>query len=791
MGCLSDTEIVELIDGTPATAERARILAHLDDCAACRQVLGVAAHTEPDPARPARLALAPGDAVGQRYLVRQAIGAGAMGVVYRATDPRLSRDVALKLLDPRHAADASISPRLLAEAHALARLSHPNVVAIHDVGTHADRVFLAMELGEETFAAWLRRAPRTPHQILRLLRQAGEGLAAAHATGLVHRDFKPANVIIGFDGRAAITDFGLARSQDAAPALDDDAPLDAASLTSTGALVGTPAYMAPEQLRGEACDERSDQFAYCVTVFEALAGQRPFAGSSLAQLRSAAAADRIRRDAARRLPGWVRRIILRGLRSDPAARWPSLRALLDALGRGPPFRRVRVVVATTVGVAVIAVVASLAWGLHQTGRQRARAQQRFNDVRQMATSFMFELHDAIAKLPGATKARALVVQRAQQYLESLAQEAGPGDVSLQRDLARAYHALAEIQGGANSSLGDHRAALASLARAVAIGEAITAADPGDVEATRELAAALTTQSNTERGPARVAFARRALALRETLFARAPGDRKTRSQLASSQLSLGMALVESGEPAAAVEHERAAIAWWRQLAAEDPGDRAVQRNLALGAKYLGGVFQRLDDLAAAGPLIAEAVALDEARVASDPADGDARLDLSYSYGSLAYHHKLRGELDGALAAYQKALALREAMAAADPANATARRAVAKGENSIGRVLRDAGRPAEALAWSTRAAGHYQALLDADPRDVARRLDRAEVHGDVGAAEEMLAGRVPASERAAHTRAACDAARSAEALLAGLRAEAAPATPSSDLSAWLARQTACAR
>ncbi|MEO7735107.1 MAG: protein kinase, partial [Kofleriaceae bacterium] len=246
MGCLSDTEIVELIDGRPATADRARIVAHLDDCATCRQLVGVAAHNE---ARPARLALAPGDAVGQRYLVRAAIGAGAMGVVYRATDPRLSRDVALKLLDPRHTPDEPISPRLLAEAHALARLSHPNVVAIHDVGTHADRVFLAMELGEETFAAWLRRAARTPPEILRLLRQAGEGLAAAHATGLIHRDFKPANIIIGFDGRAAITDFGLARSHDGAPpVLDDDAALDAASLTSTGALVGTPAYMAPEQL---------------------------------------------------------------------------------------------------------------------------------------------------------------------------------------------------------------------------------------------------------------------------------------------------------------------------------------------------------------------------------------------------------------------------------------------------------------------------------------------------------------------------------------------------------------
>jgi tRNA A-37 threonylcarbamoyl transferase component Bud32/tetratricopeptide (TPR) repeat protein len=765
--CLTDSDVVELLDGQPAPDRRARIVTHLEACAACREVVGVAA-----PIEPGRLAIAAGDEIGGRYVVREAIGAGAMGVVYRATDPRLSRDVAVKLLDPRRGAPA----RLLAEAHALARLAHPNVVAIHDVGTHAERIFLAMELGRETLASWLR-TPRTPREILRLLAQAGEGLAAAHATGLVHRDVKPANIIIGHDGRASITDFGLARSQDAIAYASQDDPV----------LVGTPAYMAPEQLRGEPCDERADQFAYCVTAFEALTGARPFAGRSVAQLRREATTGKVRH--ADRVPGWLRRILLRGLRGDPAARWPSMRALLDAIGRGPPLRRARVIVGATAGLAVIAVVASLAWGLWQTGRQRARADRRFDEVRQMATSLLFEFHDAIANLPGATKARALVVARAQGYLESLAREAGPADVSLQRDLARAYHVLSDLQGGSNASLGEHRAALASLDRAIAIGEAIVADHPDDRAATEELADALASRAGTSSAPDRLAAASRALALRTRLAALAPGDRAAQNHLASSELTLGIALIDRDELAAATVHERAAVARWEQQLALAPADRTLQRNTALGSKYLAGVLQRQGDFAAAGPFVARAVALDEARVAAAPDDPQAKLDLSYSYGSLAYHKKRVRDFDGALAAYQRALALREAMAAADPANANAARAVARAENSIGRVLRDAGRLADALVWNTRAARRYEALSAADPADVPHRTDLADVYADVGQTESALAAAAQtAAQRRAHDLAACERAAQSEAALAPRPGEATPPVADPSTTSWLAEQRA---
>ncbi|HEX3757613.1 MAG TPA: serine/threonine-protein kinase [Kofleriaceae bacterium] len=293
---------------------------------------------------------APAEPVGAtlgRYRLERELGAGAMGVVHAAFDPDLERRIALKVLRGA-TATAQARDRLLREARAMARLSHPNVVTVHEVGTAGGRDFVAMELiVGESLAEWLRATRRSPAAILDAFRDAGRGLAAAHAAGIVHRDFKPHNVLRSRDGRIVVTDFGLAREAHGAlsPALDATLPageLGASStasassplagLTMTGALLGTPAYMAPEQWSGGAVTPATDQFAFCVALWEALAGQRPYPGPTLDDLRAQVGRGPAALDASR-IPRRVRGLLRRGLDPDPARRWPSMDALLIRLIR--------------------------------------------------------------------------------------------------------------------------------------------------------------------------------------------------------------------------------------------------------------------------------------------------------------------------------------------------------------------------------------------------------------------------------------------------------------------------
>jgi tetratricopeptide (TPR) repeat protein len=316
------------------------------------------------PAGPAPVALAAGALLG-RYIVLGQLGGGGMGVVYAAYDPQLDRKVAVKLLRPdAGGGDASEGrARLLREGQAMARLAHPNVIAVHDVGTFEDQVFVAMEFVEgQTLAAWVK-TPRPWRDAVATFAQAGRGLAAAHAAGLVHRDFKPDNVLVGRDGRVRVLDFGLARAADAAAVNDPGLPASPSSLaplTQPGAILGTPAYMSPEQFAGRLADARSDQFSFCVSLYEALFGERPFGGDTLAALRDAVAGGVVRpAPQGTRVPAWLRAVVVRGLSKQPNERHPSMDALLTALAHDPGVaRRRRLVVAAA---AVLIAGAALGW----------------------------------------------------------------------------------------------------------------------------------------------------------------------------------------------------------------------------------------------------------------------------------------------------------------------------------------------------------------------------------------------------------------------------------------------
>jgi eukaryotic-like serine/threonine-protein kinase len=381
VSCPDEDTLQLLVSGRLPLDDARGARLHLDACSDCRAIVAAlgrddvsgAEAREAIPGVEAK-ALAPGARVG-RYIVLEPLGAGAMGLVLLAYDPTLDRRVALKLIGAgRSLADASIGERLPREARALARLTHPNVVAVYDAGTFEATVFVAMEyVPGGTLRRWLA-TPRRWREILDVFLAAGQGLAAAHAAGLIHRDFKPDNVLVGDDGDVRVADFGLAHIADVAagPGHEPAAPGEGVPTVMRG-VVGTPAYLAPEIFAGDVADARSDIFSFCVALYEALYGERPYPGQSLEGIQRAVAEGALRpapRNAP--VPAWLRRVVTAGLRRDPRERPRSMQALLAALRRDPGrvLRRRAAAAAALAGVAAVLVLAIRSAG---RGQQLCRA----------------------------------------------------------------------------------------------------------------------------------------------------------------------------------------------------------------------------------------------------------------------------------------------------------------------------------------------------------------------------------------------------------------------------------
>lgn len=301
---------------------------------------------------------APHERVG-RYLVLELAGQGAMGRVLRAYDPKLKREVALKLVRGAH--DAAQRERLVAEAQAMARLSHPNIVAVYDVELTDAAPFIVMEYVDgTTLSEWIESGPYPAEEVLDAFRRAGKGLAAAHAAGIVHRDFKPHNVMRRVDGRIQVMDFGIAT-----PSTEGAA----ASAGETDGIAGTPAYMSPEQHAGQAADTRSDQYAFCVALWEALAGVRPFGGKDLESAKRTSEPREAREGWT--MPRAIRDVLLRGLSVDPAHRYPSQEALLEALSPSP--KRFRwILIGSLIGIAGLGATQFYGWRSRVAARERCQ-----------------------------------------------------------------------------------------------------------------------------------------------------------------------------------------------------------------------------------------------------------------------------------------------------------------------------------------------------------------------------------------------------------------------------------
>ncbi|MCX4246339.1 protein kinase domain-containing protein [Paraliomyxa miuraensis] len=397
MECLDDATMANLAEDRLPPAVRAVAMAHVEQCPSCDERLqellfGGDAATA-DVAVVAKVPIV--DDIGElsgtrlgRYLIIDPVGKGALGIVYSAYDPELDRRIAIKVLRKGlSGGDRQRQENLRAEARSMARLSHPNVVPVFDVGIADERLFIAMELIDGwTLGEWARTEERSWKEIRDVYHLAGQGLVAAHEAGLIYRDFKPSNVMIGRDGRVRVLDFGIADAM-AASVL----PGSPSAGVSGG--IGTPGYMAPEQYSSDATiDARADQYAFCVSLYEALYGTRPFGGRTVELVRSTTLAQEwsepLRDPDA---PLWLRGAIVRGLSLDPEQRWPDMPALLHALIKDRRSRRTQVM-ALLSAVATTAVVTSaimLTVGSEPTSAERDRIEQLTIDARAAAARIAF------------------------------------------------------------------------------------------------------------------------------------------------------------------------------------------------------------------------------------------------------------------------------------------------------------------------------------------------------------------------------------------------------------------
>jgi tetratricopeptide (TPR) repeat protein/predicted Ser/Thr protein kinase len=356
MACPNEDTLLALAEGSFA-GDESETYSHVESCPSCRLFFNELARSySPDDDETG--------AVG-RYRLRELIGVGGMGRVYSAYDPELDRIVAIKLLRADVDSEtANLRARLLREAQVMARLSHPNVVAVYDVGLHRNQVFIAMEMVDgRSLRRWVKEEKPHWRAVVAAYRQAGQALAAAHAVGIIHRDFKPDNALIDKQGRVRVLDFGLARldssnrnetNPDSVGHSSNASIASTLSLTRSGLFVGTPAYMAPEQHSGQLAGAAADQFSFCVALYEALWHERPFAGATVTELARAVSVGQFPVPNGR-LPRWLYNVLVRGLRANPEDRYQSMDALLAALDRDPArVRRIWLIAAAMLGLVMLA-----------------------------------------------------------------------------------------------------------------------------------------------------------------------------------------------------------------------------------------------------------------------------------------------------------------------------------------------------------------------------------------------------------------------------------------------------
>ena len=722
-----------------------------------------------------------GQRIGVYRIVRE-IGRGGMGAVYLAErdDDQYQHQVAIKLVK-RGMDSELVIRRFKNERQILANLTHPNIAGLLDGGTTDEGLpYFVLEYVSGTPIDVYCDA----HQLgvvdrLKLFRTVCAAVQYAHSNLVVHRDLKPGNILVTVDGTPKLLDFGIAKL------LDVDRSSDLTEMTLAGRPM-TPEYASPEQARGDAVTIASDVYSLGVVLYELLTGCRPYrfrsrlphdisrviceeqpAKPSTAVSRAADAptessavpaapstAHGISRKRGvepnklkRQLRGDLDNLVLMAMRKEPERRYASVEQLSEDIQRyieRKPLRARRdtfmyrsgkFVERNRLGVAAAAVIVLLLiGGIVTTTRAARRAERRFNDVRTLANSFVFEFHDAIKDLQGATPARELVVRRALQYLDSLSQEAR-GDGSLQLELAAAYVKIGDVQGNHNfSNLGDTAGATASYRKAVDILEASVAANPAAAQARRDLSVSYVKLGDMalQAGDAATALASysKALEASEALRVTAPSDLDVRRTVAFSHHKVGNALSANGDVTRSLEHHRSALALRKAILTEMPSDVRANREVAISNARISRLLRDRGDLAAALDHARMGMSISEKLVAAQPENAEARRDLGIDYQDLGLIQIKMGDFAGAIEHFRKSLAMDEAALAADPRNAGAQRDVAFGHSQIGDVLTLRGDYAGAGESYRKSVALLDALSAADPSNIELPSEAAAVYSVLG-------------------------------------------------------------
>ena len=652
-----------------------------------------------------RTGLQPGDAL-DGYNIVSLLGEGGMGEVYLAEDTSLGRKVAIKLLK-YGMGTANLVRHFHREEQILAGLTHPNIAQLYGGAlTKNGLPYFVMEYVEGKRLDEYCRDQQLPiSDRLQLFRKICSAVSYAHQRLVIHRDIKPANIRVTNDGEPKLLDFGIAKLL--------DPTTSAIEATMTFAAVMTPEYASPEQVRGENITTASDVYSLGVVLYELLTDQKPYKVDKRTPANVARAiteheptkpstvgirdrSSKLQASNYKLLRGDLDNIVLKAIRKEPERRYASVGQFSEDIRHyleGRPviarkgtfnYRAEKFIKRNKVAVAAAAlIILSLIGGMvataieaHRANQQRARAERRFNEVRRLANSLLFELHGAIENLPGSTAARELLVKRALEYLDSLAQEAG-GDVSLQGELASAYVKVGNVQGNPNNAnLGDTDGALKSYREAEKISGQILSASPTDSEALRSLAVC-------------------------------------REKMSDVQAAIG-------DITAAANSERKSLAMFKALAEADPKNVRAQRSLAISYIKMGDVlgnsnFPNAGDEAGAMINYGASSAVWQALDAANPNNPDIRSWLGRIHERIGAILEQQGKIDAALESYRESQTIREALAKENPQNTDAVRDVAIADEKMGNVMTVLKNLTAALENRIRSLQIFKRLADADPRN----------------------------------------------------------------------------
>ncbi len=718
-----------------------------------------AARAVVDATRPAVPVTVPPSRFGAYRIVRE-LGRGGMGIVYLAArdDDQFEKLVAIKVISA-DLANAATSARFLEERRILASLDHPNIASLLDAGTSDDGApYVVMDSVEgQPIAESCSARGLSVRERLALFERVCDAVQYSHERLVVHRDIKARNILVTRDGAPKLLDFGIAK-------LLDPGGLDRhATRPAFRAL--TPESASPEQVRGDPVTVATDVYSLGGLLFRLLTGHSPYRGDMTTEsgvARAICEEEPARPSATaghRDLRGDLDLIILKALRKDPSRRYTSVEQLaLDIrrhLDRLPvlaapdawTYRTRKFLSRHWLGVgATAAVVLALAAGGATTWWQARRAERRFNDVRSLAHTFMFDIHDAIERLPGSTNARRLLVENALIYLDSLAREAG-GDPALERELAAAYEKMADVLGRPSTpNLGDVHGALAAYRKAQAARELLLARQPGDVDLLRSLSA-------TAMKISRAAFyagdpqtgaeaARKATVIEETMAASDHSPQQT-FRLARSRSNYGQMLFVSGHTLESMEQQKKAVETLEALDASGWNHAEVQGRLAVSYGYLALVLRLgkpvagvVPNFAAALVMQRKALALDESFAAAATSDTGLQRQVMTDQMNLGENLVQLGERRAAQELFRQGLARAEQLARVDAANLQAQSDLASTSIGLGQLLAEDGATTEAFVLLNRAAALLEPVVKADPANVNTRSHVATNEEGLGRAHAAL-------------------------------------------------------